>query len=727
MKKHYILSIVTFFIIITAQAQLTKKSNNKGKPLYIENNECYCFYDFSYAQFLNQYYSLLDAERELWLNEQEEILLEEIEDRLNDNFNNFQDAREAFFEDFAGLDIQEQYIDDFRSINYQNRLEFDFERKQRYSKFMVFNNRENDLNRISNGLQPLYDYGQITYGNERLIDKPYSFINSVLSHATTQFNDSNNLYEQTLYEVIAINSIEDANTFSNYIVNLYIDDYNNITDLYIKIDLMTRYLIYHFSGDKGPIQVPAAFFNPYIYDIEAIFRNFIDDVNVNYPAPSIPQLSWEEAKINFVVDEMTEQATDFINESPELKEPLGDYFEGNNYDTPSLIKMEALIDRALNGQYLTFPDHHLNSSNVSFQSEDRPYRIINVGLPNDGIGRGLYGISDVLAILSDLDINPWVEGHLIHQFLDANGIDLLANELFNYRDLDTLFDFTTADAGYVKIIFSDYARDHILSPYHGDDLYGTTIFTDTFKLQGLRAIVDGGYVDFDEQIVYNLPPCIGDIIEQLKDSQNGLFSRVMNKFKGNNPIPINYNWMIEQDTNCSGISFAYTEPTIQNNGFAITSVCTNNTTNSSNIGLASTIIHEGFHAYLVALYRFRDIDKEYISLISEFANEYNNNPNDIHHAVFIKSDIINEIAIALEEFGNFQGYNLTGEFYQDIAWSGLTHIRNPLNPEELIINPSFIDAVPNLNSRVRILDRISAEKFNTTTNGYEQQGENMCN
>lgn len=99
--------------------------------------------------------------------------------------------------------------------------------------------------------------------------------------------------------------------------------------------------------------------------------------------------------------------------------------------------------------------------------------------------------------------------------------------------------------------------------------------------------------------------------------------------------------------------------------------------------------------------------------------------------VFIKSDIIDEIAIALEEFGNTQGYNFTSQFYQDIAWSGLTHIKDPNTSGEenpnYILNPAFQDAVPNSFSRNRILNRINAEKYDINTNGYVQQGNDTCN
>jgi hypothetical protein len=33
---------------------------------------------------------------------------------------------------------------------------------------------------------------------------------------------------------------------------------------------------------------------------------------------------------------------------------------------------------------------------------------------------------------------------------------------------------------------------------------------------------------------------------------------------------------------------------------------------------------------------------------------------------------VNEIALALEEYGSTNGYNLSSQFYKDLAWGGLT-------------------------------------------------------
>jgi len=197
-------------------------------------------------------------------------------------------------------------------------------------------------------------------------------------------------------------------------------------------------------------------------------------------------------------------------------------------------------------------------------------------------------------------------------------------------------------------------------------------------------------------------------------------------FSGNNPVPQSYNWTINQATaiNTNPAS-ASTDATVTN-GIVKTRIFTNNVPDATNMSMARTFIHEAFHAYLVFVYRYQNIDKSYANLINQFASQFNNNPNDIHHAVFVQANIISEIKTALIEYGSSQGYNLPNQYYEDMAWGGLTHIEQPSGSGNFIINPAFNQAVPNTADQQRIISRLDAEKNNQIVNGIQPQGTKAC-
>jgi hypothetical protein len=79
-----------------------------------------------------------------------------------------------------------------------------------------------------------------------------------------------------------------------------------------------------------------------------------------------------------------------------------------------------------------------------------------------------------------------------------------------------------------------------------------------------------------------------------------------------------------------------------------------------------------------------------------------NDWNKLHHEEIARS-IVNEVALALEEYGKSNGYNLPSQFYQDIAWGGLKDTTT-------FKNLPFAD-------QQRILNVISTELTGADTNG----------
>lgn len=78
------------------------------------------------------------------------------------------------------------------------------------------------------------------------------------------------------------------------------------------------------------------------------------------------------------------------------------------------------------------------------------------------------------------------------------------------------------------------------------------------------------------------------------------------------------------------------------------------------------------------------------------------------------------MASALKNYGVQNGYSLPSDFYSDLSWGGLTHLKDPNGA--IIINPLFVNAVPNANDRTRIIKTIAAEVTNSTQGSLTPKG-----
>lgn len=94
----------------------------------------------------------------------------------------------------------------------------------------------------------------------------------------------------------------------------------------------------------------------------------------------------------------------------------------------------------------------------------------------------------------------------------------------------------------------------------------------------------------------------------------------------------------------------------------------------SDLAIARTILHESVHAYLVAYFGIDGLaaNQTYSKLIEDF-NKIKDS-NQAHHNEMVNS-FVATIADDLKTFGKSQGYTLTDQFYNDMAWGGLTNTK----------------------------------------------------
>lgn len=212
---------------------------------------------------------------------------------------------------------------------------------------------------------------------------------------------------------------------------------------------------------------------------------------------------------------------------------------------------------------------------------------------------------------------------------------------------------------------------------------------------------------FDEHINDSLlVECLKTILTDIKGIQSGKIAEIIQKFSGNIP---NWNW-------------TFTTGTLPNNQNANTNwtgngietiLDYNKLKNGTNISIARTIIHESIHAYLVAYFR-TDPTKaglDYPNLLKEWRKAKNPNANDLHHSEMERS-FVKEIADALEAYGNSIGLQIDRYVYDDLAWGGLDFDNNYyLSPDD----------------KVRIQNRLSAEKTNQKFGDEDPKGQKNCN
>jgi len=88
---------------------------------------------------------------------------------------------------------------------------------------------------------------------------------------------------------------------------------------------------------------------------------------------------------------------------------------------------------------------------------------------------------------------------------------------------------------------------------------------------------------------------------------------------------------------------------------------------------------------------------------------YNNQGHE-----FMANNMIPKLSDAIKAYGMKLGYQLSNQFYNDLAWGGLTHYES--SPGTLSLSPWFINHVPNSTDRNRILQTITNEFSGNSSN-----------
>ncbi|WKD85692.1 hypothetical protein KCTC32516_01037 [Polaribacter huanghezhanensis] len=222
----------------------------------------------------------------------------------------------------------------------------------------------------------------------------------------------------------------------------------------------------------------------------------------------------------------------------------------------------------------------------------------------------------------------------------------------------------------------------------------------------------------------NLKPCMSKILDSIKKLSTGV-SSIIQKFSGNTNI--GFNWVLKDGTTING-GPGQTTGYDKSTNLVTSTFNTQAYSNASELSWARTIMHESVHAYIMASFGVDYISSKnsFADFFSDYRKEKYPNLNDAQHAEFVRN-YVNDIKASLKEYGNKKGYNLTDEFYTDMAWGGLTHwskrdssgnvLTDSSGNPIMEMTPWFQTTFSNTNDRNRVLNTNAIELTKKDMNG----------
>lgn len=166
-----------------------------------------------------------------------------------------------------------------------------------------------------------------------------------------------------------------------------------------------------------------------------------------------------------------------------------------------------------------------------------------------------------------------------------------------------------------------------------------------------------------------MTPCQTAVFTQLQQLNNGLLALIVQKFGG---TATGYNWRLLNGTLPTG-TYGSTSPYNKTNKSVTTTFDSNHWRNASDLSLARTMLHEAVHAYLVTYFanNYLYAQASYPALVDAWNAQGTGVDAGIVHHNEMGQGWIGDLAWALKQYGQSQGYNLADQFYSDMAWGGL--------------------------------------------------------
>ncbi|WP_166920723.1 hypothetical protein [Flavobacterium poyangense] len=179
---------------------------------------------------------------------------------------------------------------------------------------------------------------------------------------------------------------------------------------------------------------------------------------------------------------------------------------------------------------------------------------------------------------------------------------------------------------------------------------------------------------FDDGIMdARLDECLKKVLNDLKKTIASPGNMVTN-FTGDWNAT-RYNWTVISDTKVGDKPFTGETSRLYNEVTGVTTTFYNRAwPDATDLSWARTILHESIHAYFVVYFRVDGVGAN--TAYPHLVEEWNAKKNiEVAHHEEMAISLVAQVRDALEIYGVSKGYRLDRQFYQDMAWGGLTETK----------------------------------------------------
>ncbi|GGG33964.1 hypothetical protein GCM10011344_38450 [Dokdonia pacifica] len=506
MKNNHIYTLIFIVLIsFTGYGQLSSTGNSKGGPTYPpptrDSETCFCFeFVTDPNAWLNAYNNLVEAQYQAFYQAQRNAIKNEIEQRLNENFPNYEQAVKELFKRETIYEFENDYVNNLRAPLPAIIEELSAQSQIQRDKSRLF--------QLVHGNNNLYDFGGLNYNGILLENMPPSQAFDLYNEH--YFQQEVDLYNEATSMQIrhtTLGIINNNNLLADYLADLMYNHHKSYSD-YQEIQQISAYLIYYANTNQpGPYaNTPGLFdgldyysYNEFYFFADQHINQLIGDHAQGY-IPNLENNSPEELMYTYSteIENIGPSTYNFLTDNPNTIPGSASFMANSDFSPYSIFNVQDIIGNFQSGDQLV-PTFASYGEDVSGQTLDRPDRIFYMQWDNDGITAGYQHAGLLLDELSNIP-NDFRDGAGIVNFLDRNVPGFAPN---NNIDYGKLFDFNYTGGGFT-IKFSPYAMQFIIGDLeHGDGIYGWDLFINPVKIILLETLSNGGYVSFEDSFAYD--------------------------------------------------------------------------------------------------------------------------------------------------------------------------------------------------------------------------------
>jgi len=546
--------------------------------------------------------------------------------------------------------------------------------------------------------------------------------------------ESNQKYWDLINAKNGYNDYNNKQKLSDWITQKFVDNINSKNDYRERVETVLHYLIDYKDNNRyyggGPYLTSSQGFSyQNFYSMQDVSLNdIINTVNNLMPnhKKEYYNINWDfnTQKTVYAIQQLPNKTKSFIFNKRGYTR-INRYLSKNQFSRESLDNVKDFFTSISNGKKYEFPAHRLKGFNSSNKNSNpipevalRWYSLGEWGevaildpLTNQykfiatspkytyrGIGELLENESSLTYKYPEnkhFESYTRIEGGTMRSVLTGLGIDSKHLEPFSDLELGTLFDFKDSekklpfmykilgDHYAIDIVFSSWAKQHISDYNSFKNKMNYTLFTDPYYIWGLKEILKGNTVNFEDKIFNELTGKALCVYEELEELSGG-FRNAIKKFDGKFPVS-HLNFIMEDLGNTRAETRA-PDGAGGSPDYVIT-IALNNNSNihgvnyRPNLMTAKTIAHEVIHAEMFRKLlsvldnggNIAGVTRQNVldALDGDFPGMYDyyrRHKNWQHQQM--ATHYRGSIADILKEFDNNQHSN---QFYLDLAWEGLIY------------------------------------------------------